>query len=91
MCLAGTTKVHLGGERRGQTKSIRDIVKDKDIGPVLSVAQDGTLVERNINQWHKTPLGSRKWWWISLENVSGHSGKRDGGIFLTNDHPVLTA
>lgn len=89
-CLAARTKIHLGGERRGQTKEIRDIVRDKDIGPVLTVDESGHLVEKNINQWHTTPLGDRRWWWISLERASMHGGKSAGGLHLTEDHPVQT-
>ena len=37
LCLAGSTKVHLGGDRLGQTKTISKIVKEKDVGPVLSI------------------------------------------------------
>ena len=91
LCLAATTRVQLGGDRRGQTKEIRDIVKDRDPGPVLSVDIDGNLIERHVVEWHKTPLGPRRWWWISLKEASGHSREKAGGIFMTEDHPVLTS
>jgi hypothetical protein len=85
-CLYATTAISLGGSRLGQTKTIRDIVKDRDPGPVLSVDENGKIVERNINQWHKTPLGNRQWYWLTTKLV-----KRDGeGLFLTEDHPMLT-
>jgi hypothetical protein len=90
LCLAGTTRVHLGGDRLGKTKSIRDIVKDKDAGPVLSIDSRGNIVEKNINQWHVSPLGNRRWWWISTDKTSGHSGNNRGGVFMTEDHPVLS-
>ena len=89
-CLAGPSHIHLGGERRGQTKTIAKMVKERDPGPVLSVDGGGRIVERAVIEWHKTPLGDRRWWWISLANVSFHSGKKRGGLFLTEDHPVLT-
>jgi len=90
LCLAATSRVHLGGDRRGKTKTIREIVAQRDSGPVMSVDTNGRLVERHITEWHKTPLGDRRWWWISLKHASGHARKRPGGLFLTEDHPVLT-
>lgn len=89
-CLAGPTRIHLGGERRGQTKAIAKMVKDKDTGPVLSVTKEGCLVERQVTEWFKTPLGNRRWWWLSLEEASFHSQNQRGGIFVTEDHPILT-
>lgn len=89
-CLAGRTRIHLGGERRGQTKSIAQIVKDRDTGPVLSLDHRGHIVEKQITRWYKSPLGDRRWWWMSLKNVSGHSRDQRGGIFVTEEHPVLT-
>lgn len=90
LCLSGRTNVELGGDRLGQTKFIEDIVKDKDIGPVLSVDSNGNLVEKRITNWYKSPLGNRKWWWVSLKYASNHNRSNKGGIFLTNDHPLLT-
>ncbi len=90
LCLAGPSRVALGGDRRGQTKSIRQIVRDRDAGPVLTIGSDGCITERPITEWHKTPLGNRRWWWISLRH-SMHSGRQAGGLFMTEDHPVLTA
>jgi hypothetical protein len=89
-CLAGSTRIALGGERLGQTKSIRELVRDKDVGPVVSYGIDGKLVENYINEWHTTPLANRRWYWLSAKHASGHSGKRRGGIFITSDHPMLT-
>lgn len=91
-CLAGHTRISLGGERRGQTKTIAQIVRDKDTGPVLSVDQNGVLVERQITEWHTSPLGQRKWYWLSTKQATSHSryDKKQGGIFLTEDHPMLT-
>jgi len=89
-CLAGPTRIHLGGERRGQTKAIAKMVKDKDTGPVLSVTKEGYLVERQVTEWFKNPLGNRRWWWLSLEEASFHSRDQRGGIFVTEDHPILT-
>ena len=91
LCLAGRTRVHLGGERIGKVKTIAQIVKDKDPGPVLSVDSAGHIVERKIIEWHKTPLGNRRWWWISLNKASCHVRENRGGIFMTEDHPVLTS
>src|SRR3990167_3732311 len=89
-CLAGTSKVALGGERLGQKKTILQIVRDRDPGPVLTVGSDGHLTDRKVIQGKKTPLGGRKGFWISLKESSGHSRKQRGGLFLTDDHPVLT-
>jgi|GEM_PF-4280918 len=90
ICLAGCTRVALGGERRGKTKSISSIIRDYDPGPIISLHPDGYFVEKEITEWRKTPLGDRRWWWISTQNVSGHSQKLRGGLFLTEDHPLLT-
>ena len=86
-CLAGSTRIHLGGDRRGQTKKIAQMVEDRDPGPVLSVNEDGHLVERAVIDWHENPLGARQWWWISLREASGHARDERGGIFVTEDHP----
>lgn len=90
LCLYGRSRVHLGGDRRGQTKSIQDIVRDRDEGPVLSVDATGHIVERKIVEWHATPLGDRRWWWLSLKDASTHSGHHRGGLWMTEDHPLLT-
>ena len=90
LCLAGSTRVHLGGNRKGKTKKICQIVQEQDPGPVISIDPQGHLVEQTITEWHITPLGNRHWWWLSLKEASGHSQRRPGGIFLTEDHPVLT-
>lgn len=90
LCLAGTTRVALGGDRRGKTMSIRDIVRDEDPGPVIALHPDGYLTEELVTEWHVSPLGDRRWWWISTEAVSGHSRNGRGGLFLTEDHPLLT-
>lgn len=89
-CLAGPTRIHLGGDRLGETKPIAKMVKDKDEGPILSVDGDGSIVERRVTNWFKNPLNGREWWWISLEEASGHARDQRGGIFMTEDHPVLT-
>jgi hypothetical protein len=89
LCLSGEARIKMGGDRIGQTKSIRDIVQERDPGPVLSVDSNGRIVERPINNWFKNPLGDRKWWWISLEN-SNHGRTNPGGIFATDNHPFLT-
>jgi LAGLIDADG DNA endonuclease family/Zeta toxin len=88
-CLAGTSRVALAGERLGKTKTIRELVTDRDPGPVLTVNHVGQIVEREVTQWHKSPLAHRYWVWLQTE-VSGHAQKRAGGLYLTNDHPVLT-
>lgn len=90
LCLAGRSRVQLGGARRGQTKTIAQIVKDRDPGPVLTTDVEGHIVERPITEWVATPLGPRQWWWLSLQDTSGHSRERAGGLFLTEDHPVRT-
>lgn len=88
LCLGGRSTVMLGGERRGRRRYIRDIVRDRDPGPVLTIDKDGHLVERPIVGWHKTPLGDRRWVRLSLEH--GSLQKRKGGLWLTHDHRVLT-
>lgn len=88
-CLAGTTRVAMGGDRKGSYKTIRDIVRDNDSGPVISIDENGKFVERPITEWHKTPLGGRKWYWLSVKG-SLHSKTMRGGLFLTEDHPMLT-
>lgn len=90
-CLAGNTKVKLGGDRLGKTKTIARMVKDRDPGPVISVGSDGTLVEQMVTEWHSTPLGNRKWYFLSTKLATNHDqGGKQGGIFLTEDHPMLT-
>lgn len=90
LCLAGTSKVALGGDRLGQVRNIRDIVRERDPGPVLTIGPTGEIEERPINQWHRSPLGDRHWVWIHAEHVGGHTGSQPGGLFMTNDHPLLT-
>lgn len=90
LCLAATSKVTLGGDRRGKLKAIRDIVRERDPGPVLTVGPSGQIEERPIVEWHRSPLGRRQWIWISAEHVSGHTRSDPGGLYLTDDHPVLT-
>jgi len=89
-CLAARSTVMLGGDRRGQRKSVYHMVNDKDEGPVLSVDKDGSIVEKRVIGWHKSPLGNRRWMWIRAKYSSFHSGKRPGGMHLTNDHLVNT-
>ena len=87
-CLAATSRIALGGERAGKRKTIRDIVRDHDPGPVVTIGPDG-LMESWITEWHRTPLGPRYWVWLSTD-ASGHTRSDPGGLFMTNDHPVLT-
>lgn len=89
-CLYGRSTITLGGDRYGKRKSIQEIVDEKDEGPVLTIQKNGQIIERKIIQWEKTPLAGRSWVWLSLLESSTHSGKNKGGLWITEDHPVLT-
>lgn len=73
----------------GRKVPVLDVVRSKDEGPVLSVGPTGELEAKRITAWHSSQLGER--WWMQLRLASPHRAfGRGEGMWLTNDHEVLT-
>lgn len=85
-CLGRDSRIKL---EDGSTKSILDIVENKYSGNVLSVNEEGKIEPKRIIGWYKTNLNDRSWVRLVLQN-STHVFGRVEGLWLTNDHEVLT-
>ena len=85
-CLAGDTRVLF---EDGSTISIKEIVKHKYGGYVMSIDEEGNLVPRRILSFYETDLNDRYWIRLRLANPKRAWGKSEQ-IQLTNDHEVLT-
>jgi len=73
----------------GSTKAISSIVRQKLPVRVRSV-QDGKLAEAEVTGWYKNKRAGRGMLRLSYEGAS-HHGQHEVGVWLTEDHPVLTA
>ncbi len=73
----------------GSWERIGRLVRQRYAGKVMSVAEDGTLVPRNVIGWYATPLASRSVYRISYASSRVQGGNR-AATWLTGDHPVLT-
>ncbi len=74
----------------GTTKRIRDVVRDRDEGPVLTLAPDGSMQARRITEWYTNSVGERSWINVRGRAVSMGSGNKRRNSWVTDDHPFLT-
>ena len=86
-CLDGDASILMA---TGSYKRIRDVVRDKDVGPVISVDSCGKLVSRSITNWHTNPRYDRKMINVRGEHVRYIQGKQQRNSWVTEDHPILT-
>ncbi len=86
LCLKGESKIVFADRT---TRSIREVVKKKLRGPVLSVDLSGRLVPREIIGWHSSPRGARGLFKVTSKYAKGNPGGSVGPI-LSEDHLVLT-
>lgn len=85
-CLSGDTRVLF---EDGSTMSIREIVRHKYGGYVMSISPEGKLEPKRITNFYETSLGNRYWIKIKLSNPKRAFG-RSQKLTLTNDHEILT-
>ena len=84
-CVEGYTRVITEDGKQ----PINHLVKHQYAGKVLSVNQQGDLEWQPVTGWHRTPLGDRVLYRITLCNNRGnHQGI--SGMTITEDHQVLT-
>jgi perosamine synthetase len=89
-CLWGRSKVMLPN---GKTEYIINLVKNQYSGNVLSVANDGSVVEKKVIGWHRSKLNKRKWKYVSCDDYQKKTGPRTGsnsGVWVTEEHGILT-
>ena len=84
---------------QGKPKRIMNIVNSQYSGTVLSMDNRGRIVPRRVVNWYKNELGDRKWVFLTHELAAKRKGYQSGskptvtdkrGVFITEDHPVLT-
>jgi uracil-DNA glycosylase family 4 len=85
-CLHYASQVQLGD---GSWERIGRLVRSRYTGTVMSVDENGTLVQRRVIGWHATPLGERRVFRLSFRSAKP-AGRHKVAIELTGDHPVLT-
>lgn len=85
-CLGRDSRVLMAD---GSTKAILELVRSRDPGPVMALGPGGRLEAKNVVDWHESPLGDRYWLRLRLKGARHVFGRREG-LWLTNDHEVLT-
>lgn len=86
LCLGRDTRVLLSD---GTKRAIIDIVRNRESVEVMALDDNGQLVPRKVIGWHESQLNGRHWLRITLKNPYRAYGRKEG-LWLTNDHPVLT-
>jgi hypothetical protein len=86
-CLAGDTRILF---EDGSTISIRDVVRHKYGGYVMSLGKNGQLEPKRITNFYETSLQDRYWLRIVFKSPRQAWGRSEG-ITLTNDHEIYTA
>jgi len=76
----------------GKRKTVKQIVDEKYSGKVISFNEKSlAFEEKRVTDWHKNPLGDRKWMELSYESVRlqpyPYSRK---SILITDDHEIIT-
>jgi dTDP-4-amino-4,6-dideoxygalactose transaminase len=95
-CLHKNTNVKLNDST---SKTIMNIVSNKYKGKIQSLDDNNQITNNQIINWYKNPLNNRKWYYLYHQysqnkrggggtNINIRSQKR--GVWLTEDHPVLT-
>lgn len=85
-CLRFDARVQLGD---GSWEPIGPLVQARYDGSVRCVAADGTVVDRRVVGWHRSPLGGRRLLRLSYGAGAG-AGTESPGVDLTEDHAVMT-
>lgn len=73
--------------------SIKKLVDSRYSGEVVSFNESTGLYEnKKVIGWYKNPIGDRKWYRITFDNsiVSRSLSNGRKGVWLTDNHPVLT-
>lgn len=86
-CLRYDASVLLGD---GTWERIGRLVRRQYAGTVMSVDPQGHMVPRRVTGWHATPLANRQVYKLSYRSAK-NAGMAKSAIYLTGDHPVLTA
>lgn len=86
-CLHGNSRVCTPD---GRSLTIRNMVRDKYDGLVLSCDEDGKIVPRRVVGWYRNERGTRQ-----MVNVRGVVSQHFGlgkkkNAWVTEDHPILT-
>lgn len=71
-------------KENGVSVKIKDVVKNKDVGPVLCI-DNGKYTYKNITGWHNSDIGERKLVKITTEKLKGYKTS-----VVTDDHEILT-
>ena len=85
-CLKYTAQVQLGD---GSWERIGRLVRRRYDGTVMSVDDDGQLVQRRVVGWHATPIAERRVFKLTYRSAK-NAGASRVSVELTGDHPVLT-
>jgi uracil-DNA glycosylase len=85
-CLRYNAQVQLGD---GSWERIGRLVRCRYDGTVMSLDDDGHLVERRVTGWHATPLAGRRVFHLTYGSAK-NVGLGRVGVEITGDHPVLT-
>lgn len=86
-CLSFTTPVQLGD---GSWERVGRLVHRRYTGTVMSVAPDGSLVERPVTGWHASPLNGRRVFNLRYRRAERAGANGYASTQLTGDHEVLT-
>lgn len=86
-CVSPLTRVKMAD---GTSMTIRNIVRSKHPGPVLSVDEHGAIVPKKITGWYRSPIGGRRLLLLSYRNAPETGGLGRAGVTLTEDHEVMT-
>ena len=86
-CLSGDSRILF---EDGSTMSIREVVRHKYGGYVMSMSSEGVLEPKRITSFYENKLGDRHWLQIRLKSPKRSYGKSEQ-LTLTNDHEILTA
>lgn len=86
-CVKGSTLVRLPD---GSTERIRDLVKRRYDGEVLTVdSTTGAITTARVTGWHRSKLGGRRMFKLHFKHGKGNP-RGPAGVHLTEDHKVLT-
>ncbi len=88
-CVSSKTPILLSN---GKTEQIGKIVRAKKKLKIISYnTKLKKFEEKEIINWYRTPLGHRAWYRLHYQNAPNSRGENNKkGVWLTNDHPVLT-
>ena len=87
-CLGGNTCVYMAD---GSVRTIRELVKTKHAGPILSVTEEGEVVASSVVGWYRNSRANRVLLHVSNESTRFTRGfQHRAGSLVTDDHEFLT-